>query len=121
PLSGRPNRVVDCIQVIALAAAVKINNRPPLERVCIPFLYVLPTAKHPVGYHQKPVMREKRGHCGGVVLVVCLVQLLTKLTEDLECIGNPEKIALDYSRLGCVLLLGEGRQSKADCQPYKGK
>ena len=48
PLSGPPNRVVDCIQVAARAAGVKADNRRTLERVCIPFLYGLPTARHPV-------------------------------------------------------------------------
>ena len=32
------------------------------------------------GFHQKRVLREKCGHCGGVVLVVCLVQRLMQLT-----------------------------------------
>src|SRR6266446_9425412 len=122
PLSGRPNRVVDCIQVAALAAAVKIGNRPPLERVFIPFLDHLPTAKHPVRCHQNRVLREKRRRCGSVVLVVCLVQLLTKLSELSKCLDIPEEITLlDYSSICCILLLGEGRQPKADCQSYKDK
>jgi hypothetical protein len=98
PLSGTPNRVVDCIQVIPVEAGVKADNRRPLEFVCIPFLDVLPTAKHPVRFHQKCVLREKCGDCGGVVLVVCLVQRLMKLTEIIKCLGNPEKVTLlDYS------------------------
>jgi hypothetical protein len=83
PLSGRPNRVVDCIQVAALAAAVKVANRRPLERIYIPFLDVLPTAKHPVRSHQDRILRENRSHCGSVVFVVRLVELLTKVTENL--------------------------------------
>jgi hypothetical protein len=56
----------------------------------VSFFDVLPTAKHPV--------REKSGHCGVVVLVVCLVQLLMKLTELTKCLRNPEEIMLlDYS------------------------
>jgi hypothetical protein len=91
--------IVDRIQVISLEAAVKADNMRPLERVCIPLLYVLPTAKH----------------C--VVLVVCLVQLPMKLTGLINRLGHAEKITLlDYSRIRCVLLLSEGRQSEADCQ-----
>ena len=72
----------------------------------------------PSRFDQKRVLREKCGHCRCVVLVVCLVQLPMKLTGLINCLGNPEKITLlGCSWIGCVLLLGEGRQSKADCQP----
>jgi FAD binding domain len=49
-------------------------------------------------------------------IVVFLVQLLTKVSKNLDCIGSP----LGCSWIECVCLLGGGRQSKADCQPYKG-
>jgi hypothetical protein len=99
----------------AIPAAVKADNRRLLERVRIPFLYVLPTAKHPVRCHQNRILREKHGHSGGVVPVVCLVQPPINFTELIKCLGNPEEITLlDYSLIGCVLLLGEGRQSKAE-------
>jgi hypothetical protein len=40
-----------------------------------------------------------------------------QLTELINCLGNPEEITLlDYSSIGCVLLLGEGWRSKTDCQ-----
>jgi hypothetical protein len=65
-----------------------------VEQGRVSFFDVLPTAKHPV--------REKSGHCGVVVLVVCLVQLLMKLTELTKCLRNPEEIMpLDYSWIGC--------------------
>jgi hypothetical protein len=79
-------------------------------------LYVLATAKHSVWHHKKRVLRKKGGHRGGVVFVVCLVQLPMKVTEITYCLGIPKEITLlDYRWIGCVLLLGEGRQSKADC------
>ena len=35
--------------------------------------------------------------CGGVVLVLCLLQLVKKLIELSKCVGNPEEITLlDY-------------------------
>jgi hypothetical protein len=71
--------------VIALVAADKVGNRRPLERVCIPFLYLLPTGKHPVRCHQNRIFREKR-------------------TELSNCLGNPEEVTLlEYSWTGCVL------------------
>jgi hypothetical protein len=86
----------------------------------MPSLYFLPTAKHSVWCHKKSVLRKKRGHCVGVVLVVRLVQLPMKVTEFTYCLGNPKEIALlDYWWLGRVLLLGVTRQSKADCQSYE--
>jgi hypothetical protein len=40
-----------------------------------------------------------------------------KFAELIKCLGNPEEITLlDDSKITCVLSLGEGRQSKADCQ-----
>jgi len=86
----------------------------------MPSLYLLATAKHFVWCHKKPVLRKKRGHCGSVVLVVCLVQLPMKVTELAYCLGNPEEITLlDYWWIGWGLLLGVSRQSKADCQSYE--
>jgi hypothetical protein len=83
----------------------------------MPSLYVLATAKHSLWCYKKPVLRKKRGHCGGVVLVVCLVQLSMKVTELIYCLGTTEEITLlDYWWTDCVLLLGEGGQSKGDCQ-----
>ena len=88
-----------------------------LERVRVPSLYVLPTAKHPIRFHQDRVLCEKRGHRCSVVFLVCLIQRLMKLTELLKCFGNPEKITLlGCSWIGCVFLLGECHQSEADCQ-----
>ena len=55
------------IQLTALAD--KAGNRRLLERVCIPFLDGLPTEKHPVRCHQNGVLRKKRGHGAGVILV----------------------------------------------------
>src|SRR5271165_6761382 len=101
--------------------ATKGGNRPLLECVCIPFLDGLPTIKHPIRCHQNRVLREKRGHCGGVVLVECLVRLHTERTELSKCFGIPEEIALlNYSWIDRVFRLGKGRQCKAHCQSYKG-
>jgi hypothetical protein len=45
-----------------------------------------------------------------------------EFTELIKCLGIAEKITLlGYSKIRCVLLLGEDRQSKADCQSCKGK
>jgi hypothetical protein len=63
----RPNRVVDRIQLGTLGT--KGGNRPPLERVCIPFLDLL-TAKHPVRCQQDRVLREKRGQSGGIAVAM---------------------------------------------------
>jgi hypothetical protein len=85
----------------------------------MPTLYVLATAKHSIWCHKKSVLRKKHGHCGGVVLVVCLVQLPMKVTELTYCLGRPKEITLlDYWWLGRVLLLSEDwqKESRADCQ-----
>jgi hypothetical protein len=104
---------------MALVAAGKAGNRRPLERVCIPFLYLLPTGKHPFRCHQNRVFREKRDHCRGVILVVRLLQLLVKRIELSKCVRNPKEITLlGYSWFGSTFLLGKGWRSKSDCQPY---
>ena len=42
-------------------------------------------------------------------------------SNSLGALGTPREITLlDYRRIGCVLLLGEGRQGKGDCQYYEG-
>jgi hypothetical protein len=87
----------------------------------MPSLYALATAKHSLWCHKKRVLRKKRGNCGGVVLVVCLVQLPMKVTELNYCLGTTEEITLlDYWWTDCVLLLSKGRQSEADCQACEG-
>ncbi len=77
------------LSISLLAAAVKIDSRRPLEHICMPTLYLLATAKHFVWCHKKPVLRKKRGHCGGVVLLVCLIQLSMKVTELTYGLGSP--------------------------------
>ena len=95
PTTLRPtNSAVDCIKSKAIAAAEKVRHRRTLESVCIPFLDRLPTKDHPVRCHQNRVLREQRSSCFGVLIVVCVVQLPTQLTEDRECIWNPEEITL---------------------------
>ena len=81
---------------MALVAAGKAGNRRPLKRVCIPFLYLQPTGKHPFRCHQNRVLREKRDHCRGVVLVVRLLQLLIlmKCIELSKFVRKPEEITL---------------------------
>lgn len=60
----------------------------------MPSLHFPATAKHSVWCHKKPVIRKKRGHCGGIVFVVCLVQLPMKVSELTYCLGNTEEITL---------------------------
>ena len=103
-----------------LEAGVKTDNRRPLERVCIPSLDVLPTAKQPTWFHQKRVLREKRGHRGGVVFVVCLVQLPMKLTGLLNCAGYPKEITLlDYLKFGSVLRCPRPVRAKLIANPTR--
>jgi hypothetical protein len=72
----------------------------------MPSRYFLAATKHSVWCHKKSVLRKKRGHCAGVVLVVCLVQLPMKLTELSYCLDRPKEITLlDYWRLGRLILL----------------
>src|SRR5258708_35919078 len=105
-----------------VAWVAKEGRRRPLERVFIPFLDLLPTAKHPVRCHQKRVLREERGQGGGGVVAVCLVTLLTKLTELTKSLRIREEITLlGYSWIDRIFLLGKDRRSKADCQSCKGK
>ena len=93
----------------AIATAEKVRHRRTLESVCIPFLDRLPTKDHPIWCHENRVLREQGGCCFGVLIVVCVVQLPTQLTEDRKCIWNPEEIALlaySWIRRLCV---GKGR------------
>jgi hypothetical protein len=91
----------------------KGGDGPLQENVRIPFLNGLPTVKHSVLRDQNPVLREKRGHGAGVVLIVCLIQLQTKLTELAKCLGNPQQIALvDCLSIDSVFLLCADRNGK---------
>ena len=84
----------------------------------MPSRYFLAATKHSVWCHKKSVLRKKRSHRGGVVLVVCLVQLPMKVTELTYCLDRPKEIMLlDYWWLGRVLLLGEGQQNESNPTP----
>src|SRR5262249_40506537 len=114
PFSDGPNRIVDCIQSIGRAA--KGGNRGLLKRVCIPFFDGLPTEKHPVRSQQNRVLCEKRSQGSSIVVLVCLLLLHPEHAELTKGLGNPDEITLlDYSCIASILLLSEGRQSKADC------
>ena len=85
------------------------DGMPMLEIVRIRFFDGLPTMKCSVLRRVYCVFRVERGNGGRVFLVECLVILHTQHTNLLR-----------YFWIDPVFLLGEGRQSKADCQPYQG-
>src|ERR1700689_3206232 len=102
--------------------AAKGGDRPSVEDVGIPFLNGLPPTKHPIRFHQNPVLRKKRGDGAGVVLLECLLQLQTKRTEIVDGLGNSEQITLlDYFRVGGVLLLRKGWHCETDHRSGNGK
>ena len=75
----------------------------------------------PSGATKSASSGEKSGRSGSVIPFVCVVQPPIKLTELIKCLGKPEEITLpDYSWIGSVLLLAEGRESKGDCQSDYG-
>jgi hypothetical protein len=70
---------------------------------------------------QGPLTQQALGHGSDHLPIEYLVHFYTERIELTGCIGNTEEITLlDYRRIGCVLLLGEGRQGKGDCQYYEG-
>ena len=73
PFSEGPNRIVDCIQPLAVAA--KAGNWPLPKRVCIPFFDGLPTEKRPVRSQQNRVLCEKWSQGSSIVFIICLVLL----------------------------------------------
>jgi hypothetical protein len=49
-----------------------------LERVCKPFLDILPPVNHSSGRHKNRFLRAERGHGGGIIVVDCLGILLNE-------------------------------------------
>src|ERR1700747_3355579 len=94
---------------VELCHAVLGVLRRRLEKVCKPFLNVLPTDDGSVRRKKNRIARVKRGKGGGIEVVVCLRSRLTHCDE-----------LLDRLWIGQVFLLGVSRQSKADCQTYEG-
>jgi len=89
----------------------KIVGMPTLEiPFCIIFFDGLPTVKcSGMRRHINPILRVERGDGSRVLPVECLLILHSQRTN-----------LLGYFWIDRVFLLGECRQSKADCQTYKG-
>ena len=67
----------------------------------------LPTVNRSCVMHHNRVLRVGRGHGDCIAVAECLVIFLIERGK-----------LLDYLCIDRVFLLGEGRHSKADCQPY---
>src|SRR3974390_153251 len=84
----------------------------PLLEPCSPILLdgIPAINRCPVRPQQSRVLRVERGQGGRIALDICIVKFFAER-------GN----CLAQFWIGCVCLLGKSRQSKADCQTYKGR
>src|SRR5580704_14522175 len=65
------------VRGILIALANMVADTPFLEQVCKRFLDRLPAVNRSRVIHKNRVLREKRGHGSGIVVVACLVKFLT--------------------------------------------
>ena len=76
PFSGRPHLIASRtynVRGILIDRDEMVAEMHLLEHVCIMFLDGLPTVNRSCVRHINRVLREERGHGGGIVVVECIV------------------------------------------------